>query len=345
MQEISLEKCLALREQQGVVMIDVRSPAEFANSSIPGSINIPLFDDAQRAEVGTIYKQEGVQAAKERGLEIFSAKLPAFIKAFGEIGGPKTVFCWRGGMRSKTAATVLGLMGIQASRLTGGFRAYRKWVVETLETFELKAQPVVLLGHTGTGKTAILRQLKQEGLPVLDLEGMAGHRGSIFGQVGLEANNQKTFDSLLVTELLQLGQAPFVLLEGESPRIGKVVLPKFVTEHKEAATQLLIRLPMEERVRHIVEDYRPKEHKEELIQAYMGIKERIHIPIAKEILAALTEERFGDAVGLLLEHYYDPRYEHAMMQYEDQRIVIEAATVAEAALMVKEAVLALKLKA
>lgn len=341
MQEISLEKCLALREQQGAVMIDVRSPAEFANSTIPGSINIPLFDDAERAEVGTIYKQEGVQAAKERGLEIFSAKLPAFIKAFGEIGGPKTVFCWRGGMRSKTAATVLGLMGIQASRLTGGFRAYRKWVVETLETFELKAQPVVLLGHTGTGKTAILRQLKQEGLPVLDLEGMAGHRGSIFGQVGLEANNQKTFDSLLVTALLQLGQAPFVLLEGESPRIGKVVLPKFITEHKEAATQLLIRLPMEERVRHIVEDYRPEEHKEELIQAFMGIKERIHIPIAKEILAALTEERFGDAVGLLLEHYYDPRYEHAMMQYEDQRIVIEAATVAEAALKVKDAVLAL----
>ncbi|UQZ84645.1 tRNA 2-selenouridine synthase [Paenibacillus konkukensis] len=335
-EDITLDELLALRNRKEIVLIDVRSPSEFADSTIPGSLNIPVFDDAERAEVGTIYKQVGVQAAKERGLEIFSAKLPQFIKTFGQIKEPKAVFCWRGGMRSKTAATVLALMGIRAYRLTGGFRTYRKWVVETLEHMEFKPRAVALLGHTGTGKTAILRGLKGEGFPVLDLEGMAGHRGSIFGQVGLEANNQKTFDSLLVTDLLSMQDSPYVLLEGESNRIGKVVLPKFVIEKKEAAKQIWIQLPMEERVRNIVKEYRPREHKEELIFAYRKINSRIHTPIANEIMTCLTEEKFDHAVQLLLEHYYDPRYEHAMKLYEQERVVIEANTVEEAAHKVKD---------
>ncbi|MBO9608058.1 MAG: tRNA 2-selenouridine(34) synthase MnmH [Paenibacillaceae bacterium] len=334
-QDISIEDLLALREKKQIVTIDVRSPSEFADSTIPGSLNIPLFDDAERAEVGTLYKQVGVQAAKDRGLEIVSAKLPAFIRTFAQINGAKAVFCWRGGMRSKTTATVLDLMGIRSYRLIGGIREYRKWVVATLERMEFRPRAIVLLGHTGTGKTAILRALRQEGYPVLDLEGMAGHRGSIFGQVGLRPNNQKTFESLLVTELLLLQQSPYVLLEGESKRIGKAVLPDFMIAKKEAAAQLFIQLPVEERVRHIVEDYRPWEHKLELLQAYRQISDRIHTPIAREIQEHLTEDRFDRAVRLLLEHYYDPRYEHAMRLYEQERIVIEAATVADAAEQVK----------
>jgi tRNA 2-selenouridine synthase len=334
-QDITIEELLALKDKKEIVMIDVRSPSEFADATIPGSRNIPLFDDEERAEVGTIYKQVGVQAAKDRGLELFSAKLPAFIKSFESIKESKAVFCWRGGMRSRTTATCLSLMGIHAYRLTGGIRTYRKWVVETLGQFDFKPQAFVILGHTGTGKTAILRQLQAEGYPVLDLEGMAGHRGSIFGQVGLKANNQKTFESLLVTDLLKLQQSPYVLLEGESKRIGKVVLPEFLVSKKEAAAQIFIQLPVEERVRQIVEDYRPHEYKTELIHAFRQIKDRIHTPIAKEIGISLQEDRFEDAVRLLLEHYYDPRYEHAMKLYEQDRIIIEANTVAEAVQAVK----------
>lgn len=335
-QDIEVEELLALRDQKDMTIIDVRSESEYADSTIPGSLNIPLFDDAERAEVGTIYKQISVQAAKDRGLELVSAKLPAFIKSFEQIKGPKAVFCWRGGMRSKTTATVLSLMGIRAYRLTGGFRAYRKWVVQTLSHIDFPPRAIVLLGHTGTGKTAILNELKQDGYPVLDFEGMAGHRGSIFGQVGLQANNQKTFESLLLSDLLKLQQAPYVLMEGESKRIGKAVLPDSMIDKKEAGTQLFIQLPIEERVRHIVEEYKPEQHKEELIRAFGQIRKRIHTPIAADIMKHLTEDRFGDAVKLLLEHYYDPRYEHAMSQYEGERVWIEASTVAEAARKVKE---------
>lgn len=335
-QDIGIDELLALRDKQKIVTIDVRSPSEFADSTIPGSLNIPLFDDAERAEVGTIYKQVSVQAAKDRGLELFSAKLPAFIKTFGQISGPKAVFCWRGGMRSKTTATVLELMGIRAYRLAGGFRTYRKWVVETLQQFEFKPQPFVLLGNTGTGKTSILRQLHNDGFPVLDLEGMAGHRGSIFGQVGLKPHNQKTFESLLASDLIKLQHSPYVLMEGESKRIGKAVLPEFILKKKEAASQIYIRLPIEERVRHIVEEYQPWEHKQELVQGFNHIKDRLHTPIAKEIRVHLEEDRFEQAVKLLLEHYYDPRYEHAMQQYEQERMIVEANTIAEAVQGVKE---------
>ncbi len=335
-QDIEVEELLALREQKDMTFIDVRSESEYADSTIPGSLNIPLFDDAERAEVGTIYKQVSVQAAKDKGLELVSAKLPAFIKSFEQLQGPKAVFCWRGGMRSRTTATVLSLMGIRVYRLTGGFRAYRKWVVETLSHIDFQPRAIILLGHTGTGKTAILNELKQEGYPVLDFEGMAGHRGSIFGQVGLRANNQKTFESLLLADLLKLQQAPYVLMEGESKRIGKAVLPESMIDKKEAGTQLFIQLPIEERARHIVEEYKPEQHKDELVRAYRQIRKRIHTPIAAEIMQHLTEDRFEDAVKLLLVHYYDPRYEHAMNQYEGRRVRIEADTVAEAARKVKE---------
>lgn len=335
-QDMNINELLKLTKDKGIVTIDVRSPSEYADATIPGSVNIPFFDDAERAEIGTIYKQNSVKAAMDRGLELFSAKLPAFIKQFEQIQGPKAVFCWRGGMRSKTSATVLSLMGIKVHRLTGGFRAYRRWVVETLEEIDFKPQHVVLLGNTGTGKTAILRQLKQEGFPVLDLEGMAGHRGSVFGHVGMKANNQKTFDSLLVTELLQWQESSYVLLEGESKRIGKVVLPEFIMNKRERALHLFVQLPLEERVRHIVADYQPSEHKQALMEGFKHIKGRIHTPVAKEIMTSLESEQYEQAVRLLLEHYYDPRYEYSMQQYGHEIRVIEASTIADAVQDIKD---------
>lgn len=335
-QDITIEELLALRDKKELVMIDVRSPSEFRDSTIPGSINIPFFDDNERAEIGTIYKQVSVQAAKDRGLEIISTKLPAFVKTFEQIKEQKAVFCWRGGMRSKTTATVLSLMGIRIHRLTGGFRTYRKWVVDTLEKMDFKPQVCVISGNTGAGKTAILRRLQEDGYPVLDLEALAGHRGSIFGHVGLRSNNQKTFEALLVTNLLKLKDSPYLLMEGESKRIGKAVIPEFIVSKKESGTQLFIEMPILERARHIIEDYRPWENKQELLQAYRHIKDRIHTPIAKEIEIALNEDHFEHAVSLLLEHYYDPRYEHTMRKYEQEITTIKAKTMEDAVMAVKE---------
>ncbi|MED1204016.1 tRNA 2-selenouridine(34) synthase MnmH [Heyndrickxia acidicola] len=335
-QDITIDELLVRQKKKDLVLIDVRSPSEYRDSTIPGSINIPVFNDEERAEVGTIYKQVSSEAAKERGLEIFSAKLPAFIKEFKKYEGDKVVFCWRGGMRSKTAATVLALMGIHANRIQGGVRAYRKWVVETLKDFPFTPTAYVLNGYTGIGKTKILKSLEQEGYPVLDLEEMAGHRGSIFGQIGLKPNNQKTFDSLVLEKALRIKDSSFVLFEAESKRIGKVVMPEFLIEKKEYGIQIFIEMPIEERIKHILEDYAPWEHQKECQEAFSHIKNRLHTPIAKEIEIHLQSGDFYSAVELLLTYYYDPRYHHTAIQFpEERRLMIQVENAEEAAVKIK----------
>lgn len=330
-QEVNVEELLDLLKRRELAVVDVRSESEYAEGTIPGSVNIPLFTDAERAEIGTIYKQVSVEAAKQRGLELVSAKLPAFVRTFDELPVRKAVFCWRGGMRSKTSAALVSLMGARVYRLTGGFRAYRKWVVEQLENYQFNKRCVVVNGYTGTGKTRILRMLAEQGQPVLDLEGMAGHRGSIFGQIGLEPSNQKTFESRLIHRLLELGASEYVLLEAESKRIGKAVLPEFLVDAKEKGIQLFIEMPMEARVRNILADYDPVSHKQACIDAFQRIKRNMHTPVAAEVEVLLQQDRFAEAVELLLIYYYDPRYEHAIGQYGSDRIVIRALDVDDAA--------------
>ncbi|PWA10070.1 tRNA 2-selenouridine(34) synthase MnmH [Pueribacillus theae] len=321
-QDISLTDLFNAQKKGCHTTVDVRSPKEYEETTIPGSINIPVFTNEERAEVGTLYKQKGQDAAKERGLEIFSQKLPAFIEAFKQIDTPITVFCWRGGMRSKTAATVLDLMGIQVNRLKGGIRSYRKWVVHVLEQQECKPELLVLNGYTGSGKTAILKKLAQNHYPVIDLEGMANHRGSIFGHIGLEPSNQKNFDSELVQALLRHQAQPYVFMEGESKRIGKVVIPDFLYKKKETSKQIFIRLPMEERVKLILNDYQPWTDPQKFIDAFRRIKKRIHTPIAKQIEEDLLSGNYAHATELLLEYYYDPRYEHSTDLYPDNKKII-----------------------
>ena len=313
------------------VFIDVRSPSEFEEMTIPGSVNIPVFDDEERAEVGTLYKQVSAEEATDRGLELFSAKLPQIMKEIKELEGEKVVFCWRGGMRSKAAATFLDLMGVNVLRIKGGVRAYRHWVLGQLETAHLKPQAYVLNGGTGIGKTTILKQLKKDGYPTLDIEGLANHRGSIFGGIGLHPNNQKTFDSLLIEEIQKLQTSPFVVFEAESKRISKLLLPKFLLEKKEKGTHIFINMPMEERVRHILEEYKLQDHHEEFIEAFQVIKRRIHSPVANEIEKELQVRNYERILQLLLEYYYDPRYIHTAQQYsEEQMITLKVNNIDEA---------------
>lgn len=330
-QDITVEELLELQRKGEVSLIDVRSPSEYEESTIPGSVNIPLFDDAERAEVGTLYKQESVDAAKDKGLELVSRKLPGFVRAIGETpGSRKAVFCWRGGMRSRTSATLASLMGLRMLRLTGGFRAYRKWVVDTLASFRELPPCYVINGYTGSGKTELLARLEERGYPVLNLEQMAGHRGSIFGHIGKAPNNQKSFESLLVHELLRWREAPYLVMEAESKRVGKVVLPDFLVKAKEEGTAIFVDIPVEERVANIIGDYKPQLHKEDCLRSFERIEKRMHTPVAADVRAALLGNRFAEAVRLLLLHYYDPRYQYATEQYETDRITITASGVDEA---------------
>lgn len=329
--DISLTDLLIAHNKGEHTLVDVRSPKEFNESTIPGSLNIPIFNDEERAEVGTIYKQIGGEEAKVRGLEIFSAKLPVFISTFARIQTPITVFCWRGGMRSKTAATVLDLMGIHAKRLNGGIRSYRQWVVHELQEKQFLPNFFVLNGFTGSGKTLILKRLYEQGYPVIDLEGLAGHRGSIFGQIGLEPSNQKKFDSLILKEVSRYENEPFIFVEGESRRIGKVSLPDFLNDKKEKGMQLFINIPIEIRVQNILDDYKPWESPNPFKEAFQMIKKRIHTPIANQIESDLENGDFSSATKLLLEYYYDPKYKHSSEQYDDdQKIQIDAINVEDA---------------
>ncbi len=240
-------------------------------------------------------------------------------------------------MRSRTAATVADLMGVDVHRLQGGIRSYRRWVVSELEKASFSPNIVVLNGNTGTGKTKILHQLSEKGYPIIDLEGMASHRGSIFGHIGLEPSNQKKFDAQLVHAMYQYQDAPFVLMEGESRRIGKVSIPDFLYDKKEQSTQLFIHLPKEERIQNILDDYKPWIQPDAFLEAYRRIRKRIHTPIAKQIDDSLNAGSYKQTVQLLLDYYYDPRYEHTAEQYpKEKTAVIHASSTEDAASQVEK---------
>lgn len=328
--DITLADALDLQKNHSQTLVDVRSPKEFEEATIPGSINIPIFSNEERAEVGTLYKQVGKQAAMDHGLAIFSKKLPDFIAEFRKIDTPITVFCWRGGMRSKTAMTVLELMGIRSSRISGGIHTYRQWVIARLQE-PITPKLLVLNGYTGSGKTKILHKLMEDGCPVIDLEGMAGHRGSIFGQIGVLPNNQKKFELLVADKLVKYGGERYVFIEGESKRIGQVHMPELLFEKKEQSPQWIIQLPVKARVEEILSEYEPEKQPELFLEAFARIRKRIHQPIAAQIQEDLENGRFAEAVEQLLTHYYDPQYEHSVARFattgED---VIQAETVQEA---------------
>jgi len=321
--------------------IDVRSPSEYKEATIPGSINIPIFSDEERAEIGTLYKQVGNKVAMDKGLEILSKKLPSYIKEFEQVPGEKVIFCWRGGMRSKATSTLLDLMKIEATRLIGGYKAYREWMIAELQQLKIKSLCITLNGLTGSGKTEILKTLASEGYPTLNLEEMAGHRGSIFGEIGLKPNSQKMFDSFLVEKLQCLNEKEFFLMEAESKRIGKIVLPDIIMQLKYDSPLLFLEVPLHERINHIMKEYSPALHQNEILRAFDYIKRRIHSPISKKIEEYLYQARFYEALELLLEYYYDPMYRNKLAEYKNKPIVIQAETIQEAKLKIQEAIASL----
>jgi tRNA 2-selenouridine synthase len=301
-------------------VIDVRSPKEYQEFHIPGAINYPLFTNTEREKVGTTYKQVGKEQAKQLGIEIVSPKLPGYYKKIKQAveneAKPLLIYCARGGMRSKSLTSVLQMMGLPCYQLEGGIRAFRYKIIELIETQNGQTKPFyVLEGHTGTMKTELLHELQQEGYPVLDLEGMAGHRGSIFGRVGMTAKSQKQFELELYERLHQLQDSTYFIIESESRRIGPIVLPEWIMQGKQQGVRLHIHYDLEQRINHICRIYEPEKHKDELLKALNKLKNRLPEQIQEEITTDFEHENYPKVVEHLLLHYYDPKYEHSAKQY------------------------------
>ena len=323
-QPISLDTALDLRDR-GVLLVDARSPAEFADATIPGAINVPVLDDAERCEVGTLYNQQGKQQARRRGVEIVAPKIPSMIDRVEQARTQGTnmvvVFCWRGGMRSRALTQFLELAGIPARQLAGGHKQFRRHVLDFFETGKW-GRMLVLRGLTGVGKTKALQQLAAAGFPVIDLEGLANHRGSAFGNLGLpEQPTQKMFEALLWDQLRHIQVDDYVLVEGESRHIGRVRLPQNVHQAMQSQTSLWLNASLATRTRNILDDYPAIDRfKEQFLAPIKALKERLGAQTVAEFEELLHRGEWQTLVQELMIRYYDPLYRHT---FPEQHIEID----------------------
>jgi len=292
-------------------IVDVRTPLEYAEDHLPGAINVPILTNEERVEIGTIHKQIGPQQARVRGLELTCGRFGGMVAAITSqaAGRPILVYCWRGGLRSLSMAILLEMTGWPVAQLQGGYKAFRNQVTAYFEAFAPQAPLIVIHGMTGTGKTTFINNLDPGSWTVIDLEGLACHRGSAFGEVGIaQALSQKRFDTQLWTAFQNAPDDLPIVLEGESQRIGKISLPGRVYEVMANSCKVWCHASLETRVRRLAREYAHQEYRAEMAVALERIKKRLggqRYAELKELLAAWDVEGLGRG---LIEHYYDKLY-------------------------------------
>lgn len=294
-------------------VLDVRAPAEFERGHIPGAFNLPVFDDQERARVGTAYKQRSKAEAMEIGLDIVGPKMSGFVKAAKEIAveGEILIHCWRGGMRSASMGWLLETSGLKVSILNGGYKAYRNHVRDQIGT---GWKFVILGGFTGSGKTRWIRELKKSGEPVVDLEQLANHRGSVFGGIGLGGQpTNEQFENDLFAELSRFSPDQVIWLEDESRSIGSIFMAEPFYLAMKAAPLIRIIVPDELRVSVIMDEYASL-GREALAAAIQRISRRLGGLVTRECLEFLEEGDYASVVRLLLP-YYDKTYSHSLQTH------------------------------
>lgn len=293
-------------------VIDVRTPAEFALGHIPGAVNIPLFTDDERAEVGTTYKKVGRREAVMVGLRRVGPRLDRLSEQLLEHasahGNRALVHCWRGGMRSGSVAWLLENFECRVATLKGGYKAFRRWV---LESFELPRKVSVVAGLTGSGKTAVLTELARLGRQVIDLESLAHHKGSAFGALGEERQpTQQQFENKLALEWRASDPALPLWLEDESRSIGRLGLPEAVWNQKKVGRFHFLELPDEERVRHLCEGY--SAHPPSMLAGRVeAIARRLGSERVNQAIEAIEAGDHATACRIVLA-YYDKAYRHCL---------------------------------
>jgi tRNA 2-selenouridine synthase len=294
-------------------VIDARTPSEYALDHIPGAVSAPVLDDAERAEVGTLYKQVSPFEAKKLGAALIARNVARHVdKLFlkNDKNWKPLIYCWRGGKRSGAMAHILREIGWDARTLEGGYRAYRRWVVEQLASIPEKFSFVVVHGPTGSGKSRLLAALERAGAQVLDLEGLAKHRGSVLGGLpGDPQPTQKWFESLLLQKLESLDPARTVFVEGESKKIGELQVPDALMARMRASPCVLLEADVQTRVSLLIEEYehflRDRAALNAQLDCLAALHGRARIEEWKALGAAGEWRKFVER--LLVEHY-DPAY-------------------------------------
>jgi tRNA 2-selenouridine synthase len=296
------------------VCFDVRSPGEFAHGKLPSAHSLPLFTDAERAVVGTLYKQQGQQIAFMQGLAYVSPKLPMMVQEVltAASGGPVRIYCWRGGMRSNSVAMILRMAGLEVHTLIGGYKSFRRFALDVLEH---PRQLRVLAGMTGVGKTSILRALAQRGEQVLDLEALAAHRGSAFGSLaGIEQPTNEEFENLIAWQWHHFDPLKPVWIEDESRLVGCCKIPNALFRAMAIAPHFLVERPLEERIMRLLSDYSAIPH-EQLISATRRIAKKLGGARTEQICRQIEQGSLEEAAAGLLS-YYDASYQHAQRRLQ-----------------------------
>ncbi|MFN8353550.1 MAG: tRNA 2-selenouridine(34) synthase MnmH [Spirosomataceae bacterium] len=308
----SLAPLAFLEKGESTPIIDVRSPGEFAHAHIPGAVNIPLFDNNERAQVGTCYKQVGKQAAILLGLELVGPKLADFVRQSQQLAPNNQVLvhCWRGGMRSGSFAWLLSTAGLEVGTLQGGYKAYRG---EVLSFFEKPLQLIVLGGKTGSAKTETLQELRKLGEQVIDLEHFACHKGSAFGMLGQTSQpSTEQFENNLYEVLRELDPNRRIWVEDESKAIGTCLIPLSLRQQMVQAPVLVLQVPLKQRIAFLVEHYGRFEHS--LLKAALDrIQKRLGGQHHQAAIVALELGDYAQVAEITLR-YYDKTYEFSLSQ-------------------------------
>ncbi|GAB5432102.1 MAG: tRNA 2-selenouridine(34) synthase MnmH [Epibacterium sp.] len=308
-------------------VIDVRSPAEYAEDHVPGAINLPVLDNAERAEVGTIYVQQSPFLARKIGAAMVFRNAADHIEhrlSHHEGSWKPLVYCWRGGQRSGSFTWMLSQIGWRAEVVKGGYQSYRRLVHQAMYEAPLAHRLMLLDGLTGTAKTEILRQVAEMGGQVLDLEGFAGHRGSLLGEMPGGQPSQKRFESYIACALAQMDPARPVLVEAEASKIGARILPPSLWDAMKAAPRIDLEVPFAARCAYLLEAY------DDILSNAEALREKLGL-LREHRSGAVVDAWFeliaaGDKPALvarLMADHYDPAYRKARSRYEvsDQRKV------------------------
>ncbi|MDH5453893.1 MAG: tRNA 2-selenouridine(34) synthase MnmH [Paracoccaceae bacterium] len=309
-------------------VIDVRSPSEFAEDHLPGAINLPVLDDEERARIGTIYKQQSPFLARKLGAALVARNAAKHLEGplSDKSGGWRPlVYCWRGGQRSGSFASILAQVGWRVELVEGGYKAWRKLIVSQNEDTPVAAQVVVLDGNTGSAKTEVLARLVARGLQVIDLEGLANHRGSLFGAMPGGQPSQKAFEGRVAVALASLDPQRPVIVEAESSRVGNLVLPKQLWSAMGDAPRIRIAAPLEARAAYLARAYGDVAQDLDRLSRVIDRLRPLHAAgVVDDWLEMAGAGKFAPLAQDLMLRHYDPRYEKHRAKFDTQNEVVIA---------------------